>query len=58
MPKEPLVGPQEIVGGMGLASLGVGLALGCGLPVALIVVGGLLFGLAVWPHLITPLRRN
>ena len=56
MDKTPLWGLREVIAGAGLASLAVGLAMQS-IPLALVVVGGLLFGLAVWP-LILPRRGD
>ncbi len=49
--KTLLANEREIVGAVGLLILSGGLAL-LSVPVALIVAGGLLFALAVWPYVI------
>lgn len=46
-----------IIGLLGLALLAGGLAL-WSVPLAMVVIGGLLFGLAVWPLLVTPRRER
>jgi len=52
-----LFGLNEGIGLVGLLMLGGGLAM-WSVPLALVVVGALLFGLAVWPLISTPRKDS